>query len=123
MYLKDRMQPESPVFGFAPGREIGDWIGTTIPPAISSRLDLTRLFSNIQTFGYSVKLDTKAHVDLSLVCTSDQAGAVLRDALSAASGLERAAAMAAGSAGMPFNNLAVASNGRVVAVNLDAPLP
>ena len=123
MYLKDRMLPESPVFGFAPGREISDWIGGSIPPAISSRLDLARLFSNIQTFGYSVKLDSKAHLDLSLVCTSDQAGTVLRDALSAASGLERAAAMAAGSAAMPFNNLAVTSNGRVVAVNLDAPLP
>jgi hypothetical protein len=122
MDLKSRMDPQSPVVGFAPGREIGDWIGPSIPPAISSRLDLSRLFSNIQTFGYSVKLDSKAHVGLSLICSSEQAGVVLRDALSAASGLERAAAMAAGSSTLPFDNMAVESSGRLVAVSLDAPI-
>jgi hypothetical protein len=122
MDLKSRMDQQSPVLGFAPGREISDWIGPSIPPAISSRLDLSRLFSNIQTFGYSVKLDSKAHVGLSLICSSEQAGVVLRDALSAASGLERAAAMAAGSSALPFDNMAVQSSGRLVAVNLDAPI-
>ena len=119
--LKNRMDQQSPVLGFAPGREIGDWIGPSIPQAISSRLDLTRLFSSIQTFAYSVKLDSKAHVSLSLICTSEQAGTILRDTLSAASGLERAAAMAAGPSAMPFNNMAVSSSGRMVDVSLDAP--
>lgn len=118
--LQSRIDQRSPVVGFAPGREIGDWIGPSIPQAISSRLDLTRLFSSIQNFGYSVKLDSKAHVGLNLICSSEQAGTVLRDALSAASGLERAAAMAAGSSAMPFDNMAVQSSGRMVAVSLDA---
>jgi hypothetical protein len=120
--LKGRMDLQAPVLGFAPGREIGDWIGGSIPQAISSRLDLNRLFSNIQNFGYSVKLDSKAHVGLNLLCSSEQAGTVLRDTLSTASSLERAAAMAAGSSALPFDNMAVQSSGRMVAVNLDAPI-
>jgi hypothetical protein len=119
--LRSRMDPESPVMGFAPGREIGEWIGPSLPQVLVSRLDLNRLFSGIQTFGYSVKLDSKAHVGLNLICSSEQASTVLRDALRAASGLERAAAMAGGSAALPFDNLAVQSSGRLVAVNLDAP--
>lgn len=120
--LKSRMDQQSPVFGFAPGREISEWIGGSIPQPIASRLDLTRLFSGIQTFGYSVKLDSKAHVALSIICGSEQAGTLLRDALSAASGLERAAAAAAGPSALPFDNMAVRSSGRLVDVSLDAPL-
>ncbi len=119
--LENRLDRQSPVIGFAPGREISEWIGGNIPPAISARLDLANLFSGIENFGYSVKLDSQAHVGLNLICSSEQAGSLLRDALSAASGLERAAALAAGSAAMPFNNMAVQSSGRLVAVNLDAP--
>jgi hypothetical protein len=122
-YLESRMDQQAPVLGFAPGSEISDWIGSSIPQPIASRLDLTRLFSNIQTFSYAVKLDSKAHVSLNIICSSDQAGAVLRDTLSAASGLERAAAMAAGPSSLPFDNMTARSTGRYVAVNLDAPLP
>jgi hypothetical protein len=120
--LIGRMEPHAPVFGIAPGSEIGQWIGDSIPPALSSRIDVSRLFSGIEVFAYSVKLDSKAHVALSLFCTSEQSASLLKDALSAASGLERAAAMAAGSASMPFNNMTVGSNARMVAVNLDAPI-
>jgi hypothetical protein len=122
MNLLNRMEPESPVFGFAPGKEIGDWIGTSIPAAISSHIDLNRLFSTIENFGYSVKVDSKAHVGLNLFCSSEEAGTVLKDTLSAASGLERAAAMAAGSSAMPFDKMVVQSSGRIVAVNLDAAI-
>ncbi len=120
--LSRRMDPKSPVLGFAPGSEISEWIGTGIPQQIAARLDLTRLFSGIETFGYAVKLDSKAHVGLNLICSSEHAGTLLKDALSAASGLERAAALAAGSSALPFDNMAVQSSGRLVAVNLDAPI-
>jgi len=119
--IANRADRQSPVIGFAPGREIGEWIGGSIPASIAARLDLVNLFSGIETFGYSVKLDSKAHVGLNLICTSEQASTLLRDALTAAGGLERAAAVAAGSAAMPFDNMAVQSSGRLVAVNLDAP--
>jgi hypothetical protein len=122
MNLLSRMEPHSPVFGVAPGSEIGQWIGDSIPAAMSSRFDVTRLFANIESFGYSVKLDSKAHVSLNLFCTSEQSGTVLKDTLSAASGLERAAAIAAGSSALPFNNMIVSSSGRMVAVSLDAPI-
>jgi hypothetical protein len=122
MNLVGRMEPHAPVFGIAPGSEIGQWIGDSIPPAMSSRIDVARLFSGIEDFAYSVKLDSKAHVALSLFCTSEHSAGLLKDTLSAASGLERAAAMAAGSASMPFNNMTVSSTGRMVAVNLDAPI-
>ena len=122
MELVNRMEPHSPVFGIAPGSEIGEWIGSSVPQAISSRLDLTRLFSSIEVFGYSVKLDSKAHVGLNLFCTSEQAGTILKDALSLASGMQHAAAMAAGSSALPFDKMVVSSAGRMVAVNLDAPI-
>jgi hypothetical protein len=122
MNLISRMDPHAPVFGIAPGSEIGQWIGESIPPALSSRIDVSRLFSGIDSFGYSVKLDTKAHVALNLFCTSDQSAAVLKDTLSAASGLERAAAMAAASASLPFTNMTVSAAGRMLSVNLDAPI-
>jgi hypothetical protein len=120
--LNGRMDQQAPVIGFAPGSEIGEWIGGSIPPPISARLDLTRLFSSIQNFGYAVKLDSKAHVELSLNCSSEQAGTLLKDTLSAASGLQRAAAAAGGSAALPFDHMAVQSSGRTVTVNLDAPI-
>ena len=119
--VKGRVDPQSPVIGFAPGTEISDWIGSSIPQPIAARLDLNRLFSGIENFGYGVKLDSRAHVGLTLICSSEQAGTLLKDALSAASGLERAAALAAGSAVLPFDHMAVESSGRLVAVNLDAP--
>ena len=119
--LESRMDRQSPVVGFAPGSEISEWIGSSIPPVISSHLGLNSLFSGIQNFGYSVKLDDKAHVGLNLICSSEQAGTLIKDALSAASGLERAAAAAAGPSSLPFNNMAVQSSGRLVAVSLDAP--
>jgi hypothetical protein len=122
MNLIGRMEPHAPVFGIAPGTEIGQWIGDSIPPAMSSRIDVSRLFSGIENFGYSVKLDSKAHVALNLFCTSEQTAALLKDTLSTASGLERAAALAAGSAALPFNNLSVSAAGRMVSVNLDAPI-
>jgi hypothetical protein len=120
--LVSRMEPRSPVFGIAPGSELSQWIGGSIPESISSRLDLTRLFSNIETFGYSVKLDSKAHVSLNLICSSEQAGRLVSDTLSAASGLEHAAALAVGSYAMPFDKMLVRSSGRTVSVNLDAPI-
>lgn len=119
--LKGRMDPQAPVIGFAPGSEISDWIGSSIPQPIAAHLDLNRLFSGIENFGYGVKLDSRAHVGLTLLCSSEQAGTLLKNALAAAGGLERAAALAAGSAALPFDNMAVESAGRLVAVNLDAP--
>jgi hypothetical protein len=119
--LLNRMEPHVPVFGFAPGREIASWIGGSIPEAVSSHVDLSRLFSNVETFSYSVKMDSKAHVGLNLICTSDAAGTLVRDTLGAAGGLQRAAA-SIGSSALPFENMIVRSSGRLVAVNLDAPI-
>jgi hypothetical protein len=122
MELISRADLRAPVIGIAPGSEIGLWVGDSIPQALSSRIDMTKLFSTIESFAYTVKLDSKAHVGLNLFCTSDQSGTWIKDALSAASGLQRAAAAAAGSGALGFNNMVVSSNGRLVAVNLDAPI-
>jgi hypothetical protein len=122
MDLMSRMQPHSPVFGVAPGSEIGLWIGDSIPAAMSSRLDLLRVLSGIESFGYTVKLGIKAHVDLNVLCSSEQAGTVLKNALSALSGLDRASAMVAASGALPFTNMIASSGGRMVALSLDAPI-
>ncbi len=59
---------------------------------------------------------------LSLLCSSEESAALIRTTLTAASGLERAAAAAAGAGSLPFNNMLVTSTGRLVAVKLDAPI-
>ncbi len=115
-------EPHSPVFGFAPGNKIGLWAGDNILIALSSRLDLTNIFSSIQNFAYSVSLDSNAHVDLSLFCSSEGTAIVIRTALAAAGDLERAASVAASPGSLPFNNMIVTSTGRLVAVKLDAPI-
>ena len=121
--LIGRMEPHSAVFGVAPGSKISLWAGDSIPKAVSSRLDLTKIYSNIESFGYSVTLDGNAqHVGLSLFCSSEESATVIRTTLTAASGLERAAAAAAGAGSLPFNNMVVSSSGRLVAVKLDAPV-
>jgi hypothetical protein len=38
MNLVGRMEPHAPVFRIAPGSEIGQWIGDSVPPAMSSRI-------------------------------------------------------------------------------------
>jgi hypothetical protein len=120
--LISRMEPHAPVFGVAPGSKIGLWAGDSILKALSARLDLTKIFSSIESFGYSVSLDSNAHVGLSLFCSSEESATVIRTTLTAASGLERAAAVAAGPGSLPFNNMVVTSSGRLVAVKLDAPI-
>jgi hypothetical protein len=119
--LINRMEPHSPVFGVAPGSEIGLWVGDSIPKALSSRLDLTKMFASIDTFAYSVIVDSKVHVVLSLLCSSDRSAALLGTTLTAVSGLERAA-ISAGVAPLPFNNVVVNSTSRFVAVRLDTSI-
>jgi hypothetical protein len=119
--LIGHLEPRSPVLGIAPGSEIGLWAADSIPKSLSSRLDFTKVLSGIESFAYSVALDSKAHVGLSLLCSSEQAAALIRTTLNAASGLERAA-NSAGLGPLPFNNMAVNSTGRLVALQLDAPI-
>jgi hypothetical protein len=118
-----RMEPHAPVLGIAPGSRIALWAGESIPPALAARLDWTSILSGIETFGYSVNLDRNAHVGLNLFCSSEESATVIRTTLSAVSGLNRAAGAAAGTGPpLPFNNLIATSNGRLVAVKLDAPI-
>ncbi len=121
-----RMEAHSPVVGVAPGSKFLLWAGFGVSRALSS-LDLTRISSDIQSFAYSVTFDGNGragsnHVGLNLVCRSEQSANVLRTILSAAGGLERAAASLPGTGALPFNNMAVSSAGRLVAVKLDAPI-
>jgi hypothetical protein len=120
--LIGRMEPHAPVFGVALGSKIGLWAGDSIPKGLAARIDLTKIFSNIESFGYSVSLDSNAHVGLNLFCSSEESAGVLRTSLTAVSGLDRAAGVAAGAGSLPFSNMMVSSTGRLVAVKVDAPI-
>jgi hypothetical protein len=124
--LFGRMEAHSPVVGVAPGSKLLLWAGYGVSRALSS-LDLTKISTDIQSFGYSVTFDSNGHaglnhVGLNLVCRSEQSASVLRAVLAAAGGLERAAASVPGVGALPFNNMVVSSAGRLVAVKLDAPM-
>ena len=120
--LMNKRNPRAPVFGIAQGSEVAQWVEGTIPQQLSSTLNLPALFATIDVFSYSIKLDTKAHLDLNLLCTSETAGRVLADTFAAASGLQRLAA-AAGSSAFPFQNIVAGSAGRMVTLTLDAAMP
>ena len=129
--LFGRMETHSPVVGVAPGSKFLLWAGYGVSQALSS-LDLTKISTGIQSFGYSVTFDGNGHaglknvglnhVGLNLVCRSEQSASVLGAVLAAAGGLERAAASVPGVGALPFNNMVVSSAGRLVAVKLDAPM-
>jgi hypothetical protein len=124
--LFGRMQTHSPVVGMAPGSKLLLWAGYGVSQALSS-LDLTKISTDIQSFGYSVTFDGSGnagsnHVGLNLVCRSEQSASVLRSMLAVAGGLERAAESVPGVGALPFNNMVVSSAGRLVAVKLDSPM-
>jgi hypothetical protein len=124
--LLGRVGAHSPVVGVAPGSKLLLWAGYGISRALSS-LDLTKISTDIDSFGYSVTFGDNEHaglnhVVLNLICRSEQSASVLGAMLTAASGLERAAASVVGVGALPFNNMLVSSMGRLVAVKVDAPM-
>jgi hypothetical protein len=115
------MDLHAPVVGLAPGSEIKELMKEVIPPELASRYDFSQWFSSIESLGYSIRMDTSAHLSAHLLCKSETASRLLTSTLNAASSFQRMAAMAVGDS-MLFRNLSAVSTGRIVALKLDAKL-
>jgi hypothetical protein len=115
--LLDQTDRKAPVRGISSGSQIAASLSDAMQGASSLNIDWSRLASNISAFGYSVKLDTKAHVVAKLQCQSAATAAVLHQTLSALGALQSMAASA------PFENLEVSSSGVFIDLKMDTPLP
>lgn len=116
--LLAKMDLTTPIVGLAPGSEIGQLTKNVMPPS----LDLSSWYSSVKSFGYSISTDTQAHLSVELLCTSSSRGTLVRNALNAASAVQRmAAAMSMGSA-FPVSNLRATASGPMVSFQFDAKL-
>lgn len=116
--LLAKMDLSTPIVGLAPGSEIGQLTKNVMPPS----LDLSSWYSSVESFGYSIRTDTQAHLSVELLCTSASRGKLVSNALNAAAAVQRmAAAMSMGNA-FPVSNLAATSSGRMVSFRFNAKL-
>jgi hypothetical protein len=116
--LLPKMNLTAPIVGLAPGSEIGQLTKNVMP----SSIDLSSWYSAIESFGYSIRTDTQAHLDVQLLCASASKGKLVSDALNAAGVVQRAtAALSMGNA-IPISNLKASSSGPMVAFRFDAKL-
>jgi hypothetical protein len=115
--LLNQTDRKAPVRGISSGSQIAASLSDAMQGESNLNIDWSRLASNISAFGYSVKLDAKAHVVAKLQCQSAATAAIFRQMLSALSALQSVAASA------PFENLEVSSSGVFIDLKMDTPLP
>ena len=121
VHLLNQTERDAPVRGVSSGSQLTASLVDAMQGGSSLDIDWSRLASNISAFGYSVKLDSKAHVAATLQCKSPATAAILRQTLGALSALQSVAAKAGASA--PFENLQLSSSGIFIGLQMDTPLP
>jgi uncharacterized protein YpuA (DUF1002 family) len=107
----------APVRGISSGSQIAASLSDAMQEESHLNIDWSRVASYISAFGYSVQMDTKAHVIARLQCQSAATAAVLRQMLSALSSLQSVASAAG------FENMEVSSSGVFIDLKMDTPLP
>jgi hypothetical protein len=122
--LLNSTERRAPVRGVVFGGQLNTAISDMLQDLSGWNRDWSRLSANISAIGYSVKLDSKAHVSATLECTSGTAAALLVQMLSALSSLQSVTGSTGSStAGMPFQNLQVSSSGNIVDFKTDTAIP
>lgn len=121
MTLLHKTDTAAPVIGLAPGHEIGEMMKEVAPPALTSKIDLTRWFGSVEAFSYSVRIDNLAHVAVDLLCKSEAESKVLSGVLSAAASLQRVTGVGS-SASVGVQNISASSSGQIVFLKLDASI-
>lgn len=114
----------APIRGAAPGSQLNELLANAFQGPVGKHIDWLRYSRVINAFGYSVNLDSKAHISATLECKTSTEAALLRDMLGALAGLESLAIQAGkDSADMAFQNLQVSSSGRIVELKVETPIP
>jgi hypothetical protein len=123
-YLMGATQARSPVRGAVYGSQLNTVISDALQTESGLNIDWTTFATNISAFGYSVNMDTKAHVIAKLQCKSPTTAAVLRQMLGALSGMQSVATkVGKDPSSMPFQNMEVSVSGNLVDLSMDTPLP
>jgi hypothetical protein len=123
VYLMNKTDSRAPVRGVSSGSQLEASIKDALQDQSGMNIDWSQLSSNINAFGYSVSLDSIAHVTATLECKSQTTAVLLRQMLSALGGLQSMAAHAGkDAASMPFQNMQVSSSGNIIDLKMDAPV-
>jgi len=119
----NKTDSRAPVRGVSSGSQLEASIKDALQDQSGMNIDWSQLSSNINAFGYSVSLDSIAHVTATLECKSQTTAVLLRQMLSALGGLQSMAAHAGkDAASMPFQNMQVSSSGNMIDLKMDAPV-
>jgi len=110
----------APVIGIGPGSELIDWISTGMVKELSSQLSGTPALNTVSVFQYSVRVSSKARVNMYFDCSSSLAANSLSLSLRSLSALSSFAAKL-GSKGstLPFENVSVSASENRVHLTLD----
>ena len=123
-YLMNNTQRNAPVRGIVYGSQLSSVLADALQDESGLNLDWKQFSSNISAFGYSVSMDTKAHVVAKLQCKSPATAGVLRQMLGALAGVQSLATKVGKDPdSMPFQNLRVSASGDLVDLTMDTPLP
>jgi hypothetical protein len=123
-FLMSATQQRSPVRGAVYGSQLNTVIADALHTESGMNIDWSTFAANISAFGYSVNMDSKAHVVAKVQCKTATTAAVLRQMLGALSGVETIATKVGKDASsMPFQNMQVAVAGSLLDLSMDTPLP
>jgi hypothetical protein len=122
--LMNGTQARFPVRGVVYGSQLSSVIGDALHDQSGLHIDWTQFTSHISALGYSVNMDTRAHVVAQLRCQSAATAGVLRQMLGALGGVQSVASkVSKDPASLAFQNLDVSASGDRVDLKMDTPLP
>jgi len=121
IYATDRA---APVRGAAFGSRLGSVLTDAFITTIGKDIDWVRYSAGISTFGYSVNLDDKAHVNAILECKTSTAATLLRQMLGTFAGLASLRVQVGQDpANMLFQNMQVSLSDHTIQLKIDMPIP
>lgn len=118
--LLEKADLRAPVIGVARGTELAGIIGDGVPVTFLSPENMAKLLGSVGLFQYSVKLDSRAHLDLHVACQSAIGATAFSQTLSAVKALQSVAKM---DWGIPeFDHMDVSSEQNAVHLRVDVNL-
>ena len=120
--LVNSQKKDTPIWGVATGAAIEDAFKSWIPAQKNLPLDLSTVFSNVESLVYSVRPTDRVHVNVQLNCTSDSVAANLRQGFDQLRLFQKVAwQQQYPNVPNPFDDLTVSADGRAVELSLSTP--
>jgi hypothetical protein len=120
--LVNRQRKDTPIWGVAVGSAINDAFKSWIPAQKNLPIDLSTVFTRVESVVYSVQPMDRVHVNVQLNCTSDSAAANLRQGFDQLRLFQKVAwQQQYPNVPNPFDDLAVSADGSAVELSLSTP--